>query len=270
VGPEALDLFVTVMIALASIPGGLPPMMLDVEADSKCCQEMHVDGGIRAQVFAYQAVTRIKEVAATAGVTRERRLYVLRYARQDADWADVERNTMSIAARSVASLIHSQLLLVSAKAPPIQIPFARLEAILSRTRLPPGSLSNCANDSRMSRVSRPIDVVVLNDCDTETKVTFCASNNSTKATTRASTSVMPYLPWGSKHCHERAVRSGIQALSGVPASAEHRAPVSWRWRAEEGWRVFRRPRRDSCARPFHVVEENLLHIGFALWATSGP
>lgn len=107
-GPEALDLFVKVMIASASIPGGFPPMMLDVEADGKRYQEMHVDGGIMAQVFAYPAVIRVNEQAAAAGVTRERRLYVIRNARQDTDWADVERNTMSIAARSVASLIHSQ------------------------------------------------------------------------------------------------------------------------------------------------------------------
>jgi hypothetical protein len=96
------------MIASASIPGGFPPMMLDVEVDGKPYQEMHVDGGIMAQVFAYPAVIRIREEAAAAGVSRERRLYVIRNARLDAEWADVERNTMSIAARSVASLIHSQ------------------------------------------------------------------------------------------------------------------------------------------------------------------
>jgi len=33
---------------------------------------------------------------------------VIRNARLDPDWADVERSTMTIAARAVASLIHSQ------------------------------------------------------------------------------------------------------------------------------------------------------------------
>ena len=70
-GPKALDLFVNVMIASASIPGGFPPMMIDVEVDGKPYQEMHVDGGIMAQVFAYPAVIRIKEEAAALGVTRE-------------------------------------------------------------------------------------------------------------------------------------------------------------------------------------------------------
>jgi len=107
-GPKALDLFVSVMIASASIPAGFPPTMIDVEVDGKRYQEMHVDGGIMAQVFAYPAAIRVKEQAAAAGFTRERRLYVIRNARLDPDWAHVERSTMSIAGRAVASLIHTQ------------------------------------------------------------------------------------------------------------------------------------------------------------------
>jgi hypothetical protein len=61
-----------------------------------------------AQVFAYPATVNIKKEAAAKGITRERRLYVIRNARLDPDWAHVERSTMTIAARAVASLIHSQ------------------------------------------------------------------------------------------------------------------------------------------------------------------
>jgi predicted acylesterase/phospholipase RssA len=74
-GPRATDLFVSIMIASASIPGGFPPTMIDVEADGKRYQEMHVDGGTMAQVFAYPASIRVRDLAAAAGVTRERRLY---------------------------------------------------------------------------------------------------------------------------------------------------------------------------------------------------
>ncbi|HMJ49048.1 MAG TPA: patatin-like phospholipase family protein [Burkholderiales bacterium] len=107
-GPKALDLFVSVMIASASIPGAFPPTMIEVEVGGKRYQEMHVDGGVMAQVFAYPVGIRIKEEAAAVGVTRERRLYVIRNARLDPDWANVERRTMSIAGRAVASLIYSQ------------------------------------------------------------------------------------------------------------------------------------------------------------------
>ena len=63
--PQALDLFVSIMIASASIPVGFPPTMIDVEVDGKRYQEMHVDGGIMAQVFVYPASIRIKEQAAS-------------------------------------------------------------------------------------------------------------------------------------------------------------------------------------------------------------
>ncbi len=106
--PEALELFISVMIASASIPGGLPPVMIDVEVDGKHFQEMHVDGGTMAQVFAYPAAVSAKQMAAETGLTRDRTLYVIRNARLDPDWAEVSRSTMSIAGRAVASLIHTQ------------------------------------------------------------------------------------------------------------------------------------------------------------------
>src|SRR5229473_986476 len=56
----------------------------------------------------------------------------------------------------------------------------RLEAaILSRMRSPVTSRSNWANDSSTFRVSRPIELVVLNCWVTETNDTAWASNSST-------------------------------------------------------------------------------------------
>jgi predicted acylesterase/phospholipase RssA len=106
--PQALDLFVSIMIASASIPAGFPPTMIDVEVDGKRYQEMHVDGGTMAQVFVYPVSMRLKEHAAAIGVTRERKVYIIRNARLDPDWAQTERSTMSIAGRAIASLIHTQ------------------------------------------------------------------------------------------------------------------------------------------------------------------
>lgn len=107
-GPAALDLFIKVMVASTSIPGAFPPMMIDVEAGGKHYQEMHVDGGVVAQVFAYPATLRLAEEASALGVNRVRQLYILRNARLDADWMQVQRATMSIAARAVVSMIQSQ------------------------------------------------------------------------------------------------------------------------------------------------------------------
>ena len=105
---KALDLFVSIMIASASIPAGFPPVMIDVEADGKPYQEMHVDGGTMAQVFVYPAALSAEKMKSATGTTRDRKLYVIRNARLDPDWAQVERKTMSIAGRAVSSLIHTQ------------------------------------------------------------------------------------------------------------------------------------------------------------------
>jgi hypothetical protein len=59
------------------------------------------------------------------------------------------------------------------------MPRALDAANLSRIRSPITSRSNCAKESRMLRVSRPMEVVVLKACVTETKVTPCASKLST-------------------------------------------------------------------------------------------
>ncbi len=106
--PKALELFRSIMIASAAIPGAFPPVLIDVEAGGQRYQEMHVDGGAMAQVFVYPAALNIRERARKRGVDRERRLYIIRNSRLDPDWAQVDRRTMTIAARAIGSLIHTQ------------------------------------------------------------------------------------------------------------------------------------------------------------------
>lgn len=107
--PQALDLFRYVLIASASIPGAFPPVMIDVELDGKPYQEMHVDGGAITQVFIYPVGlgSAIRDQVQKI-VPRERNLYIIRNARLDPDWASVERRTITIAGRAIASLIHTQ------------------------------------------------------------------------------------------------------------------------------------------------------------------
>ena len=58
--------------------------------------------------------------------------------------------------------------------PPTHIPFFFEAAILSRIRSPVTSLSNCANERGILRMSLPMGVVVLNCWVTETKETRTA------------------------------------------------------------------------------------------------
>ncbi len=102
--PKRLDLVHDILLASAAIPGAFPPVMIDVDVDGKTDQEMHVDGGASAQVFVYPPSLDLSK----SGIRRERHLYVLRNARLDPDWAQVERNTLSIVGRAVSSLIQTQ------------------------------------------------------------------------------------------------------------------------------------------------------------------
>jgi predicted acylesterase/phospholipase RssA len=106
--PRALDLFHSLMIASAAIPGAFPPVMIDVDAGGRRYQEMHVDGGAMAQVFVYPIGLDFEALAAEHHAERARTLYVIRNSRLDPDWAQVERRTLSIAGRAISSLIHTQ------------------------------------------------------------------------------------------------------------------------------------------------------------------
>jgi predicted acylesterase/phospholipase RssA len=106
--PHALALVRSILVASAAIPGAFPPTMINVEVGSKAYQEMHVDGGATSQVFVYPHNLSLAQLSRQLNITRERRVYVIRNARLDPDWAQVDRQTLSIAQRSISSLIQTQ------------------------------------------------------------------------------------------------------------------------------------------------------------------
>jgi predicted acylesterase/phospholipase RssA len=69
-GDAALNLFRNVLLASSAIPGGFPPVLIDVTANGKTFQEMHVDGGVGGQFFvapaAVMAATSDYRLPATA------------------------------------------------------------------------------------------------------------------------------------------------------------------------------------------------------------
>jgi predicted acylesterase/phospholipase RssA len=105
--PRALETMRRIMLASAAIPGAFPPTMFDVSVDGKPYQEMHVDGGTFAQAFLYPAAVmqsrraRIQRHQAVLPVIA----YVIRNGRLDPEWAAVERRTLSIAERAIATMI---------------------------------------------------------------------------------------------------------------------------------------------------------------------
>jgi predicted acylesterase/phospholipase RssA len=106
--PNALPLVRKILLASASIPGAFPPVLIDVDQGGHRFQEMHVDGGVEAQVFVYPPSIRITEAAAELGLKRQRTLYVIRNARMDAEQTTVSRSTLPIATRSISAILASQ------------------------------------------------------------------------------------------------------------------------------------------------------------------
>jgi patatin-like phospholipase/acyl hydrolase len=103
-----LELFRSILLASAAIPGAFPPTLVTVEVDGKRYQEMHVDGGASAQVFLYPP--SMTQVAAKLGEGMVRRgdVYVIRNAALAPTWQPVDRRTIDIAARAIDSLITTQ------------------------------------------------------------------------------------------------------------------------------------------------------------------
>lgn len=104
--PEALDLFRKILLASAAIPGLFPPVLIDVEAQGRHYQEMHVDGGAIAQTFLYPSqIGRLINLR-HGPLARERHAYVIRCGRLDPNWASVDRRLLTIMSRAISTMIH--------------------------------------------------------------------------------------------------------------------------------------------------------------------
>jgi predicted patatin/cPLA2 family phospholipase len=108
--PNRTNLIHKVLLASASIPGAFPPVYFNVRAkDGNTYDEMHVDGGIATQVFAYPLTLDLKTGLDALGAnTEDQKLFVIRNAKLAADYQAVKPRPFAIGGRSVTALIHTQ------------------------------------------------------------------------------------------------------------------------------------------------------------------
>lgn len=99
--PDALSLFRRVMLASAAIPVAFSPVFFEVEAAGRRYDEMHVDGGVAAQVFYTGGLfsSRALRQKAGRGTTRED-IYVIHNGQLTADTATTRRSVPDIARRT--------------------------------------------------------------------------------------------------------------------------------------------------------------------------
>jgi hypothetical protein len=98
-GPSATQLFRTVLIASASIPGVFPPVMIEVESGSRRFFEMHVDGSAIASFFAVPEPLLLWTDEQNA--VRLTKLHILVNGALDKQFAVTPNETLSILRRSV-------------------------------------------------------------------------------------------------------------------------------------------------------------------------
>lgn len=102
--PDALPLFRRILIASASIPGAFPPIQIQVRANGRRYDEMHLDGGITSQVFFLPPHGDGEETGAAA----DDELYVIRNGQIGPDYLVIENGVTPIVGRSISTLVKSQ------------------------------------------------------------------------------------------------------------------------------------------------------------------
>lgn len=109
---RALTLFRKIILASASIPIAFPPVYLNVEANDKTYDEMHVDGGITRQVFFLHDVLQGFDKALNekgldiSGIRYE--IYIIRNGYVDPLYHEVPDKLGAIAIQAVDTMINAQ------------------------------------------------------------------------------------------------------------------------------------------------------------------
>lgn len=104
----AAELIRNVVLASAAIPGVFPPVLINVEAEGKRCNEMHVDGGVTSQLFLEQPGIDWKKVQERLQVEGRPKVYVIRNSKLRSRWETVPRRLVPILSRSLSTLIAAQ------------------------------------------------------------------------------------------------------------------------------------------------------------------
>jgi Patatin-like phospholipase len=103
-GDAAAKLFRNVLLASSAIPGGFPPVLIDVEANGKKFQEMHVDGGTLNQFFVAPASTLAPDSDYKIPATQ---IYAVINTGLQPQFQVVDRNTASILTATVSAAVQN-------------------------------------------------------------------------------------------------------------------------------------------------------------------
>jgi predicted acylesterase/phospholipase RssA len=102
--PDRLQLFRKILLASASIPGVFPPVEFTTVSNGRQVKELHVDGGVANQVFAYPPEMKMSRF--TEGRTAT--LYVIRNSKEKPDFEVTKASAFALGGRSTSVLVRTQ------------------------------------------------------------------------------------------------------------------------------------------------------------------
>lgn len=109
--PERSKLFVDALLASAAIPGVFTPVAINVTSEGRAYDELHVDGGVAAQIFFAPPGLDLNGAARRHfGHERHLSLYVIRNGKLGPEYKASERSLMALASRSISTLVKYQSL----------------------------------------------------------------------------------------------------------------------------------------------------------------
>ncbi len=114
--PNAVSLFTDVLTASASIPAVFPPQLLDVQAEGRAFQEMHVDGSVVTPVFTLPQSFLVRDGRIKSAGKAD--IFVVINGRLEPEFEVTKNNTLSIVEKSftTASRARSRATLVATDA----------------------------------------------------------------------------------------------------------------------------------------------------------
>lgn len=108
---DAPELFRQVMLASSAVPGAFPPVYFRAEVNGKTYDELHVDGGVSRQVFAYGPVLHLDEIRRQLDEQHRKRpaeLFIIRNGDLGTHYAPVKPKALPILLNSLTALTHHQ------------------------------------------------------------------------------------------------------------------------------------------------------------------
>jgi hypothetical protein len=102
--PGALALFREVLVASASVPGVYSPVLINVEGEGRRFDEMHVDGGVRANLLVVPESLLLSSVPPPASGVHPH-VYILMNNKLEQDFEMVEGKTLAIVSRSFTTAV---------------------------------------------------------------------------------------------------------------------------------------------------------------------